>query len=125
MTDKPTLVANAMPAVPVVPVGAFFGFDPLTMVAGFVIGLVVLLHIRPEPGETRTPFMVFLLMAGSAFLAGIFAPLAIAGGIHYFPWMGGVEHGGLRLAAGGLIGAAPHLAPVLWRMWRQNKGAQQ
>ena len=123
MSDKAALVAQAMPAVPVVPVGAFFGFGPLTMVVGFVAGLVVLLYISPPPGEQRTPFKVFLLMAGSAFLAGIFTPVAIAGSVNYLPWLTSVEHTGLRLAAGGMIWAAPHLAPLLWRLWRESKGA--
>ncbi len=99
--------------------------DPITMAVGLVAALVALLHTSPREGEARTPLRVFALVAASGFLAGIFVPIVVAGGINYLPWLSGVADRPLQLAAAALIGAAPHVAPVLWRVWRSTKvGAQ-
>lgn len=99
--------------------------DPITMGIGLVAALVALLHTNPTEGQERTPARVFLLVAASGFLAGVFVPIVVAGGTHYLPWLAGVADRPLQLAAAALIGAAPHLAPVLWRLWRTTKGGAQ
>ena len=99
--------------------------DPITMGIGLVAALVALLHTNPPEGQERTPARVFLLVAASGFLAGVFVPVVVAGGTHYLPWLAGVADRPLQLAAAALIGAAPHLAPVLWRLWRATKGGAQ
>lgn len=96
--------------------------DPITMAVGLVSALVALLHISPPEGQARTPWRVFALVAGSGFLAGVFVPVAVAGGINYLPWLGGVGDRAMHLAAAAVIGAAPHVAPMLWRLWRESKG---
>lgn len=98
--------------------------DPITMAIGLVAALVALLHTSPPEGEARTPARVFLLVAASGFLAGVFVPVVVAGGLNYLPWLSSVADRPLQLAAAALIGAAPHIAPVLWRIWRTTKGGQ-
>lgn len=96
--------------------------DPITMAVGLVAALVALLHISPPPGEARTPLRVFALVAGSGFLAGVFVPVAVAGGINYLPWIATAGDRPLHLATAAVIGALPHVAPLLWRLWRETKG---
>jgi hypothetical protein len=104
---------------------ALLPFDPITMAVGLVAALVALLHITPPEGQARTPVSVFLMVAGSAFLAGVFVPVAVAGGTNYLPWLAGVGDRPLQLAAAAVIGALPHVAPLIWRLWRETKGAQR
>ena len=47
----------------------------------------------------RTPLRVFALVASSGFLAGIFVPVAVAGGSAYLPWLSSAGDGPTRLAA--------------------------
>lgn len=101
------------------------GIDPVTMAVGLIAALVALLHVNPPPGESRTPLRVFALVVGSGFLAGVFVPVAVAGGINYLPWIATAGDRALQLAAAAIIGAAPHVAPVLWRLWRESKGGAQ
>lgn len=96
--------------------------DPITMAVGLVAALVALLHMNPAEGEERTPIRVFMLVAASGFLAGVLVPVAVAGGINYLPWLGTVNDRQLQLAAAAVIGALPHVAPLLWRMWRESRG---
>lgn len=100
--------------------------DPITMAVGLISALVALLHITPPPGEARTPVRVFALVAGSGFLAGVFVPVAVAGGINYLPWISTAGDRAMHLAAAAIIGAAPHVLPTLWkayRDWRQGGAA--
>lgn len=96
--------------------------DPVTMAIGLVAALIALLHITPPEGQSRAPWRVFALVAGSGFLAGVFVPVAVAGGVNYLPWLGGVGDRAMHLAAAAVIGAAPHVAPLVWRLWREAKG---
>lgn len=96
--------------------------DPITMMVGLVSALVALLHISPPPGETRTPIRVFMLVAGSGFLAGVFVPVAVAGGVNYLPWISAAGDRAMHLAAAAIIGAAPHVLPLVWKAWRESKG---
>lgn len=101
---------------------ALLPLDPITMMVGLVSALVALLHISPPPGETRTPVRVFLLVAGSGFLAGVFVPVAVAGGVNYLPWISAAGDRAMHLAAAAIIGAAPHVLPLIWKAWRESKG---
>ena len=96
--------------------------DPITMAVGLVAALVALLHMKPREGEDRTPIRVFMLVAASGFLAGVLVPVAVAGGINYLPWLATVNDRQLQLAAAAVIGALPHVAPLLWRLWRESRG---
>lgn len=96
--------------------------DPITMGVGLVAALVALLHIPPAPGQDRAGAKVFALVAGSGFLAGVFVPVAVAGGTNYLPWLTAAGDRPLQLAAAAVIGALPHVAPLLWRLWRESKG---
>lgn len=96
--------------------------DPITMAVGLVAALVALLHMKPTEGEDRTSIRVFMLVAASGFLAGVLVPVAVAGGINYLPWLATVNDRQLQLAAAAVIGALPHVAPLIWRTWRDSKG---
>jgi len=99
--------------------------DPVTMAVGLVAALIALLHISPPPGEHRTPLRVFALVVSSGFLAGVFVPVAVAGGVAYLPWVATAGDRAMQLAAAAVIGALPHIAPLLWRLWREAKGGVQ
>lgn len=103
-------------------IAATLPIDPITMIFGLVAALTALLHITPPEGEHRTPVRVFLLVASSGFLAGVFVPVVVAGGVNYLPWLTTVPDLPLQWAAAAAIGAAPHVAPTLWRLWREAKG---
>jgi hypothetical protein len=96
--------------------------DPITMSVGLVAALVALLHIAPPEGQTRTPLRVFALVVASGFLSGVFVPVAAAAGTNYLPWLATVGDRSLHLAVAAIIGALPHVAPTLWRLWRESKG---
>lgn len=96
--------------------------DPITMAVGLIAALVALLHIAPPPGQQRTPLRVFALVVGSGFLAGVFVPVAVAGGVAYLPWVSAAGDRATHLAAAAIIGALPHVAPLLWRLWQEQKG---
>lgn len=99
--------------------------DPVTMAVGLVAALVALLHIAPPDGEHRTPLRVFALVVSSGFLAGVFVPVAVAGGMNYLPWVATAGDRAMQLAAAAIIGALPHVAPLLWRLWREAKGGER
>jgi ABC-type multidrug transport system permease subunit len=100
---------------------AMVPLDPITMGIGLAAALVALLHLPPDPTVDRTPLRVFALVLASGFLAGVFVPVAVAGSTHYLPWLASVPDRPLQLAAAAAIGAAPHLLPYLWRIYRQVK----
>lgn len=103
---------------------ALLPFDPLTMAVGLVAALIALLHITPPDSEARTPLRIFAMVAGSGFLAGVFVPIAVAGGTNYLPWIASAGDRATQMAAAALIGAAPHVLPTLWRLWQASKGAK-
>jgi len=88
--------------------GIFLGMYPDAMLIGFVAGLVALLHVPPDPTQ-RTPLRIFALVAGSAFLSGIFSPIAAAAAVGYFDWAKTIDHDTLRLAVSATIGGGVHL----------------
>lgn len=88
--------------------GIFLGMYPDAMLIGFVAGLVALLHVPPEPTQ-RTPLRIFALVAGSAFLSGIFSPIAAAAAVGYFEWAKNIDPDALRLAVSATIGGGVHL----------------
>lgn len=95
--------------------------DLITMGVGLVAALWALLHIPPDPNAARTPMHVFAMVIAGGFMAGVLVPVVIASGTHYIPWLGAVPDRSLQLAAAAFIGAAPHLLPYLWRLYRQVK----
>lgn len=98
--------------------------DPATFVVGLIGALWAVVHLTPPEGETRTPPRIFILAASGGFFAGVFWPVAVAGGLNYVPWLSGVGDHPLRMAAAFVLGAAPQLAPVAWRLFREWKGAR-
>jgi hypothetical protein len=104
-------------------VTAVVAFDLITMAVGLIAALIALLHTSPPEGQQRAPVMVFVLVAGSSFLAGALVPVVVAAGLNYYPWLLNAGTGGMSYAAAAIIGAAPHLAAPMWRAWRQKGGA--
>lgn len=120
MTDTATLAVKS--AASGATMAATLPLDPITMAVGLVSALVALLHISPPPGEHRTPLRVFAMVAGSGFLAGVFVPVVVAGGLNYLPWLSASGDRAAHLAAAAIIGAAPHVLPLLWKIYREWKG---
>lgn len=94
--------------------GVFLGLHVDALIVGFMCGLVALLHVPPKD-EQRTPLFIFLLVAGSAFLSGIFAPVAVAAMVAYFEWAKAIDKDSLRFAVAAAIGGGVHLPWV--RQW--------
>jgi len=115
-------VTGAKSAVSGATIATALPLDPITMAVGLIAALVALLHISPPEGEQRTPLRVFAMVVGSGFLAGVFVPVAVAGGVNYLPWIATAGDRAMHLAAAAIIGALPHVGPVLWRLWRESKG---
>lgn len=98
--------------------GIFLGMYADALIIGFVAGLVALLHVPPAEGQ-RTPLRIFALVAGSAFLSGIFAPIASAAMVGYFDWAKPIDPTALRFAVAAAIGGGVHLPWV--RHWFAGK----
>ena len=128
MADPSTTSTSALAGTAIKSAGsgtitaAMLPLDPITMAVGLVSALVALLHISPPPGEHRTPVRVFALVAGSGFLAGVFVPIAVAGGVNYLPWISSAGDRAMQLAAAAVIGAAPHVLPLIWQTYKDWKG---
>lgn len=103
-----TIITGVIPAAAATATGIFLGMYPDAMLIGFVAGLVALLHVPPEPTQ-RTPLSIFALVAGSAFLSGIFSPIAAAAAVGYFEWAKTIDPDALRLAVSAAIGGGVHL----------------
>lgn len=102
--------------------GSVFGVQYDALLAGLVGGLVSLTYL---------PAMPLLKMAGtvagSALLAGFFAPVLAAAGLHFFPWLQAVGDM-LRLAGAAALGlGAQVLVPAglkrLRTLVREKPGA--
>lgn len=97
------------------------GVDPWILVFGLGGALVAMLHISPAADANASTKRTFALLAGSMFLAGTLVPVAVAGSVEYLPWLVKVEPAMLQRALAFLIGSAPFVGPVAWRVWRDRK----
>jgi hypothetical protein len=80
--------------------GSVFGVQYDALLAGFFGGLVSLSYLPPMPA-----LKIAGTVAGSALLAGFFAPVFAAAAQHYFPWLQSLGEC-LRLAGGAALGIA-------------------
>lgn len=78
--------------------GSAFGVQYDALLAGFIGGLVSLLYVPPMP-----VLKIAGTVAGSALLAGFFAPVIAAAAQHYLPWLQALGDF-LRLAGGAALG---------------------
>lgn len=115
---EPTTIVGVSAAAVATGAGIYLGLYADSLIIGFVAGLVALLHVPPEVGQ-RTPLRIFALVAGSAFLSGIFSPIASAAMVGYFDWAKPVGADALRFAAAAAIGGGVHLPWV--RHWFAGK----
>lgn len=99
--------------------GIYFGLHADAMLIGFIAGLVTLLHVPPV--RPRTPIMIFLLVAGSAFLSGVFSPILVSISVDTFTWAKRVDSDSLRLACAAAIGGGIHLPWVRAILLRGKK----
>lgn len=118
--DEPaqTIISGVAPAAAATAAGIYMGMHADSLIIGFVAGLVALLHVPPEVSQ-RTPLRIFALVAGSAFLSGIFSPVASAAMVGYFDWAKQVGADALRFASAAAIGGGVHLPWV--RKWFAGK----
>jgi hypothetical protein len=99
--------------------GSVFGVQYDALLAGFVGGLVSLTYLPPMPA-----LKIAGTLAGSALLAGFFAPVIAAAALHFFPWLQGVGDF-MRLAGGAALGlAAQVLIPACLKRLRRYVGGQ-
>jgi hypothetical protein len=99
--------------------GSVFGVQYDALLAGFFGGLVSLSYLPPMSGLKITG-----TVAGSALLAGFFAPVIAAAALHYFPWLHSVGDF-MRLAGGAGLGiAAQVLIPAGLKRLRSFVGGQ-
>lgn len=80
--------------------GSVFGVQYDALLAGFFGGLVSLSYLPP-----MSAWKIVGTVAGSALLAGFFAPVLAVAALHYFPWLLGVGDFA-RLAGGAALGIA-------------------
>jgi hypothetical protein len=80
--------------------GSVFGVQYDALLAGFFGGLVSLSYLPP-----MSALKIASTVAGSALLAGFFAPVIAAAALHYFPWLHSVGDF-MRLAGGAGLGIA-------------------
>lgn len=102
--------------------GSVFGVQYDALLAGLVGGLVSLTYL-----PAMSVFKMVWTVIGSALLAGFFAPVVTAAGLHFFPWLQSVGDF-LRLAGAAALGlAAQVLVPAglrrLRTMVRDRPGA--
>ncbi len=115
-----TILTGVAPAAAATGLGMLLGMHADALLIGFMAGLVALMHVPPKPGA-RTPLRVFALVAGSAFLSGIFAPLVAAATVNYFQWAAAVGSDSLRFAAAAAIGGGVHL-PIVRKRFFNGEG---
>lgn len=97
--------------------GSVFGMQYDALLAGCFGGLVSLSYLPSMPLLKAAG-----TVAGSAMLAGFFAPVIAAAALHYFPWLNSVGDF-LRLAGGAGLGiAAQVLIPSCLRRLRRFVG---
>lgn len=80
--------------------GSVLGVQYDALLAGFFGGLVSLSYLPP-----MSALKIASTVAGSALLAGFFAPVIAAAALHYFPWLHSVGDF-MRLAGGAGLGIA-------------------
>ncbi|MBY0556560.1 MAG: restriction endonuclease [Burkholderiaceae bacterium] len=100
MAEPSSTTAVAIAAGTVTLSGSIFGVQYDALLAGFFGGLVSLSYLPPMSAPK-----IAGTVAGSALLAGFFAPVIAAGSLHYFPWLLGVGDF-TRLASGAALGIA-------------------
>ena len=99
--------------------GSVFGVQYDALLAGFFGGLVSLSYLPP-----MSPVKIAGTVAGSALLAGFFAPVIAVAALHYFPWLQGVGDFA-RLAGGAALGiAAQVIIPAALKRLRVFVGGQ-
>lgn len=99
--------------------GSVFGIQYDTLLAGFFGGLLSLSYLPPM----SAPKMVGTV-AGSALLAGYFAPVIAVAALHYLPWLQSVGDF-TRIAGAAALGiAAQALIPAGLKRLRSYVGGQ-
>jgi hypothetical protein len=95
-----------------------FGVQYDTLLAGFFGGLVALSYLPPM-SYARVAGSV----AGSALLAGYFAPVAAVASVNYFPWLHDLGDF-LRVACAAAIGLGAQAAIPAAFAWLRHRGEQ-
>lgn len=113
-------IGVAIAAGTVTVTGSVLGVQYDALLAGFFGGLVSLSYL-PAMTLGRTAGSV----AGSALVAGWFAPFASVAAANYFPFVAGVGEPAVRIAAAAALGlCAQVLIPAAFA-WLRRKGAPQ
>lgn len=104
--------------------GTVLGLHYDALAIGFFAALVALLHMPPPEGA-RPILRVFALVAGSSFMAGIFAPVTALAAENYLPWTAALGPDLLRITSAALIGASVHVAiPLVFAFAKRKAGEQ-
>jgi hypothetical protein len=119
MPEPASLTASiALAAGTITLSGSVFGVQYDALLAGFVGGVVSLTYL-----PSMSALKIAGTLAGSALLAGFFAPV-IAAALHFFPWLQGVGDF-MRLAGGAALGlAAQVLIPACLKRLRRHVAGQ-
>jgi ABC-type multidrug transport system permease subunit len=95
---EPASSVVAIAAATITLSGSVIGLQYDALLAGFFGGLLSLLYLPPMPA-----LKIAGAVAGSALLAGFFAPVIATAAQHYFPWLQPLGDF-LRLAGGAALG---------------------
>jgi hypothetical protein len=105
--------------------GMIFPFSPVLMATGLFAALAAMILIpldeTAKPTSTRRKLAA---ASGIAFIAGAAAPAFAAWSANYFESLKGVETSALAIAAAVAIGAAPYVAPLGLKLYREWKGVK-
>lgn len=107
-----TVVPTVIAAGTVTLSGSVFGLQYEALLAGLVGAIVSLLYLPPV-----TALKSAGIVAGSALLAGYFAPVIATAALHFFPWLHNVgDFIGVACAAALGLGAHALIPACLKRM---------
>lgn len=104
-------------------VDPILGLSLDALIVGFVAGLAVQLHVKPQD-QTVTPWRLLMYAAISSFFAGLFSPPLTSIAINHIGCPPGLTYDGVRLAIAGILGVTVHIGiPLLPGFLSRKAGA--
>ena len=97
--------------------GSVLGLGYDALLGGLLGGLLALMH-QPPDGLPRQA----VSLAGAILAGALWAPLAVAAGLAYLPWLSAVNGEALRIATAAGLGLVAQVAIPAGLAWIKRKG---